>query len=390
MQKKKYPIESVLMWIYSLYCLIYFILSGFQQITLLIGFISFFIIALFSFKNRRKLVVLGLCIIPLDTIISWVLLFIQYTQTEFFEIHGIIASIINSIISLCSIVLLIIIVALTTSKKADKYVSFCDRAKWFPTILSIIGLVFSYRWLFMEILDYLPDIFYSDFIIHGEIPFILEIVGAVSYFFLADRAIHPYKIIKQPNITTLHIDSQRSISDTEQTDEEEHFEIYCEMAKHILLCFFTFGIWYMIWIYKATRYLNRAPEGEQYDPTNKLLLCLFVPFYQIYWFYKHGQKLDSLMKERNIGSGSDMATLCLILGIFIPIVACILMQDKFNQLCTVTAAPKPIAKETPTQTPPATKESNAIDELKQYKELLDSGVITQEEFDAKKRQILGI
>ena len=33
--------------------------------------------------------------------------------------------------------------------------------------------------------------------------------------------------------------------------------------------------------------------------------------------------------------------------------------------------------------------SNA-DELKKYKELLDSGVITQEEFDAKKKQLLGI
>lgn len=33
--------------------------------------------------------------------------------------------------------------------------------------------------------------------------------------------------------------------------------------------------------------------------------------------------------------------------------------------------------------------SNA-DELKKYKELLDSGVITQEEFDAKKKQLLGL
>lgn len=34
-------------------------------------------------------------------------------------------------------------------------------------------------------------------------------------------------------------------------------------------------------------------------------------------------------------------------------------------------------------------QSNA-DELKKFKELLDSGVITQEEFDAKKKQLLGI
>lgn len=36
-----------------------------------------------------------------------------------------------------------------------------------------------------------------------------------------------------------------------------------------------------------------------------------------------------------------------------------------------------------------TSPSNA-DELKKYKDLLDSGVITQEEFDAKKKQLLGL
>jgi hypothetical protein len=30
------------------------------------------------------------------------------------------------------------------------------------------------------------------------------------------------------------------------------------------------------------------------------------------------------------------------------------------------------------------------DKLKMYKELLDSGIITQEEFDAKKKQVLGL
>lgn len=42
-------------------------------------------------------------------------------------------------------------------------------------------------------------------------------------------------------------------------------------------------------------------------------------------------------------------------------------------------------------TPPsvASSTSNA-DELKKFKELLDSGIITQEEFDAKKKQLLGL
>ena len=33
---------------------------------------------------------------------------------------------------------------------------------------------------------------------------------------------------------------------------------------------------------------------------------------------------------------------------------------------------------------------SSADELKKYKDLLDSGAITQEEFDAKKKQLLGL
>lgn len=36
------------------------------------------------------------------------------------------------------------------------------------------------------------------------------------------------------------------------------------------------------------------------------------------------------------------------------------------------------------------QQTSAADELKKFKELLDSGIITQEEFDAKKKQLLGL
>ena len=42
---------------------------------------------------------------------------------------------------------------------------------------------------------------------------------------------------------------------------------------------------------------------------------------------------------------------------------------------------------TPSQTPEA---SNPIEEIKKYKELLDMGIITQEEFDAKKKALLNL
>ena len=159
---------------------------------------------------------------------------------------------------------------------------------------------------------------------------------------------------------------------------EEQGDAYCGLGKHILLLLFTFGIWNLIWIYRTTKYLNKTPNAEYYNPTSKLLLCMFVPFYTIYWYYRHGQRIDSFTKSKGL-NGSDMATLCLILGIFIPIVACILMQDKINTICT-SKATNTVSQEQPQTT----------DELKKYKELLDSGIITQEEFDAKKKQLLGL
>lgn len=163
---------------------------------------------------------------------------------------------------------------------------------------------------------------------------------------------------------------------TYSTDASD--EAYCSLGKHIVLCLFTFGIWYLIWTYRTTKYLNKTPNAAYYNPTSKLLLCMFVPFYSIYWFYKHGQRIDSFSKAKGLNH-SDMATLCLILGIFIPIVACIIMQDKINTLCTAKVMPKEQGAENQT-----------AEQLKKYKELFDSGVITQEEFDEKKKQLLGL
>ena len=46
---------------------------------------------------------------------------------------------------------------------------------------------------------------------------------------------------------------------------------------------------------------------------------------------------------------------------------------------------KPIATTIKQEVP-----KSEADELKKYKELLDSDIITQEEFDAKKKQLLGL
>ena len=46
-------------------------------------------------------------------------------------------------------------------------------------------------------------------------------------------------------------------------------------------------------------------------------------------------------------------------------------------------------KEKTTQPEKVSASTSVADELKNYKELLDSGIITQEEFDKKKKELLG-
>lgn len=102
------------------------------------------------------------------------------------------------------------------------------------------------------------------------------------------------------------------------------------LFAHVLLLLFTCGIWYLIWIYRTTRYLNCLEDEEYRNPGTKLLLCMFVPFYSIYWVYKSAQRIDKLAMTVDVVS--DLTVVCLILEIFVPLIPPILMQDKINKI----------------------------------------------------------
>lgn len=152
-------------------------------------------------------------------------------------------------------------------------------------------------------------------VFHGGIFFaLLPVFVALLVTFISD-----YKSSQPPKEKTIYT-NQNTVSS----------EIYCGMAKHVLLLLFTFGIWYYMWIYRMTGYTNAAENEEYRNPTKKLLLCLFIPFYIIYWTYKTAQRVDKMAAAKGISS--DMATLCLILAIFVPIIPPILLQDKMNNI----------------------------------------------------------
>ena len=195
------------------------------------------------------------------------------------------------------------------------------------------------------------------------------------------------------------------------------FDGYCDMTKHVLLLLFTFGIWQYLWIYRTTEYLNAAFDGQKRNPVTKLLLCMFVPFYYIYWVYQSAKRIDALARQN--GVASDISSVSTVLAIFIGFVPPILMQSKLNQICAskgypayaaspapqpaYQAAPQPSYQPQPQtnyqpqsnyQVPAVPAQSTAggdtADELRKLKSLLDDGIITPEEFDAKKKQLLGL
>lgn len=73
------------------------------------------------------------------------------------------------------------------------------------------------------------------------------------------------------------------------------------------------------------------------------------------------------------------------------------LYKAFAILCSIAIVAIAVIKRSSRIVPAVEKSATTIiqaassaDELKKYKELLDSGVITQEEFDAKKKQLMGL
>lgn len=84
------------------------------------------------------------------------------------------------------------------------------------------------------------------------------------------------------------------------------------------------------WIYATTSALNAFRDEPDRSSLTQLLLCLFVPFYLIYWTYSSAQRIDRINNERNVTD--NFSTVALILSIFVPFIAIIAMQDKINKI----------------------------------------------------------
>ena len=271
-----------------------------------------------------------------------------------------------------------------------------------PPLLNLVGIAGITAIAYAELTDYLPAfreksrklwftpalcIFVSAVlsmiltpILRGvrTLPYVNCILGA-AILFSAAWIVYPYKLT--PDQLRAEAGADGCLST----------EAYCSLVKHVLLLMFTFGIWWFIWVYRVTRYLNCVKNEEPRTPMAELLLCMFVPFYQIFWVYKSAQKIDKLANAKNLSS--DISTLCLIFAIICGFVAPIIMQNKMNSIITAKAGAYSTVNEvhwTQAETQAESAGTDVVEELMRYKKLLDSGVITQTEFEAMKKILLNL
>lgn len=197
-------------------------------------------------------------------------------------------------------------------------------------------------------------------------------------------------------------------------------EGFLKVWQLVLLTLVTFCIYLFVWIHRTTKLLNKKLQPNSNDDSGtKVLLCLFVPGYTYYWMYKTCERIEAYNKKVGL-SVESFSVLVLVLGLLglltygvSSFVAFGLMQNKLNtalmfeqnrtkvsENIEVKKAFEPIAKETFVSN--TTEENKGINKntsivkdsvdtikaLRELKQLFDEGIITEEEFDYKKKELL--
>lgn len=169
------------------------------------------------------------------------------------------------------------------------------------------------------------------------------------------------------------------------------------VAVCILLSFVTFGIYLIYWKYTLCKKI-RAWCGEPENCAGETACLVLVPFYSFYWMYTRGKKIYNAFCARGLYAQDNSVTY-LLLDIFcLGIVSYGLLQNEFNKIAdycngqpsfraSVPAAV--VAQPMPRPSPSASSVEKTVEErLMEVQSLLDKGIITQEEFEKKRQDIL--
>lgn len=331
----------------------------------IIRYVSIAVIAVSCFMNNYYIMIVGMlsqAIVYCQFMISLIEEVVQYLET--YNLANIVSAILTQVglIIVFLGISLFCVFTLIKSEKAKKVFKYIG-------IILIICVALMAIHVIIDFIDYMISYASSSFA--ENVMYFIYNYSEFSYF--------GGIIILLISFMT----SQKEI--TFPASSTAYGKSYKSLVPHVLLLLFTCGIYYLVWIYRTTDSLNACKNEEYRTPINKLLLCMFVPFYSIYWTYKSAHRIDMLGYEKGIQG--ETATLSLILSLFVPILPPILMQSKLNSVIMADSVSPAVATAMQYAAKPV---DNGYNDLEKLKELYDKGVITEEEFTEKKKQVLGI
>lgn len=152
---------------------------------------------------------------------------------------------------------------------------------------------------------------------------------------------------------------------------------YKNIAVSIIFSITTFGIYTILWLSDTVGNIHRLQPISK-SVIGEVLLILFVPFYSWYWFYTRGKQMfeDS---RKNGGNIPDNSILYLVLSIFgLNLINLAVMQNCFNKYTVGITVP---------QVQPQIN-SHISSRLKELQVLASQGLITPEEYESKRKNIL--
>ncbi len=99
----------------------------------------------------------------------------------------------------------------------------------------------------------------------------------------------------------------------------------------LLFSFLTCGLYLIYWNIKAAEVLNAVSGRQVISPAVALISGCCAPVH-VYFYYLCGQCLEPLGEMVGNPAVRDKSTLLLILGIFLPMVAAMIVQGHINEI----------------------------------------------------------
>lgn len=163
----------------------------------------------------------------------------------------------------------------------------------------------------------------------------------------------------------------------------------------VVLSILTLGIYYFaVWTYTIISDIRKV-EGKKGLGAGEWLLYHCVPFYKWYWLYSRSQKVSVVCRNNRIQSSGSGGLFIFLSIVGAGIINMALLQNTLNDLADVmdehftygTIIQQDSYYNNAMET--ATTQENYMEKLKELYELKKEGIISEGEFEEKKKEFLG-